>query len=127
MNTRIPNILRFTQRSGRRPAGWRTTLAAVLLACALPPVWGHVVPPEKLHPVAEAYVRASFLLNLNPVVFEQVRPDVQVFAEHLKRTDPAAAANLLGAVDDVMKKATLKPGPEKDVERLPRTEAARKV
>lgn len=37
----------------------------------------HVIPPEELHPVAEAYRRCSFALNLNPVPWELVRKEVE--------------------------------------------------
>ena len=50
----------------------------------------HVIPPEKLHPVAESYRRATFILNLNPVVWEQVDRDVVLIADARRPTLPPA-------------------------------------
>src|SRR4029450_4773233 len=127
MKTKIPQIIQSTVRRPAQPAGWRAAVATAFLLCALTPAFAHVVPPEKLHPIAEAYRRGSLLLNLNPVVFEQVRPDVQILAEHLKQSDPAAAANLLQAADELITKATVKPDPEKGIDRLARAEAASRI
>ena len=53
----------------------------------------HVVPPEELHPAAESYRRAGFILNLNPVVWRQVWPDVRRVGKALEAVNPQAAAN----------------------------------
>jgi cytochrome c peroxidase len=55
----------------------------------------HIIPPEKLHPVAEAYRRVNFLVNLNPIVWEQVEPDIAAIAEHVRTFDAEGAARLL--------------------------------
>lgn len=52
---------------------------------------GHIVPPEKLHPVAESYRRASFVLNLNPVHWKQVWADMERIAKSIVRVDQKAA------------------------------------
>ena len=52
----------------------------------------HIIPPEELHPVAEAYRRCTFALNLNPVPWELVRQDVESI-EHWLRTADADAAD----------------------------------
>ena len=60
---------------------------AVSVACALSfeaLTFGHIIPPESLHPVAEAYRRCTFVLNLNPVAWELVRHDAATLAHMLK-------------------------------------------
>ena len=51
----------------------------------------HIIPPEELHPVAEAYRRCTFALNLNPVPWELVRQDVESIEHWLRTVDPDAA------------------------------------
>ncbi|MCZ6683804.1 MAG: hypothetical protein O7B26_11550, partial [Planctomycetota bacterium] len=52
---------------------------------------GHIIPPEALHPVAEAYRRCTFVLNLNPVPWELVRHDAETIEHWLRKVDPKAA------------------------------------
>ena len=52
---------------------------------------GHIIPPEKLHPVAEAYRRCTFALNLNPVPWALVRTDAESIERSLRKVDQAAA------------------------------------
>ncbi len=52
-------------------------------------VEAHIVPPERLHPVVESYRRMSFLLNLNPVLWNEVRKDNEVIARYIARVTPA--------------------------------------
>ena len=59
-------------------------LAAGLLVMSSRPVSAHIVPPEELHPVAESYRRASFILNLNPVLWPQVWSDLGRIEEALR-------------------------------------------
>jgi len=67
--------------SARAVASLLVLLVAALVCLSLARTsFGHIVPPEKLHPVAEAYRRANFVLRLNPVIWEQVRPDVATIA-----------------------------------------------
>ncbi len=68
---------------------WLPAVVAGLAICGVAP--GHVIPPEKLHPVAESYRRVTFVLNLNPVVWEQVETDVAAIANHWRTVDPSAA------------------------------------
>lgn len=67
--------------------------AGAALLCSLP-LAAHVVPPEKLHPVAESYRRSSFLLTLNPVPWEAVIADAKVIAGGLAEVAPAEASAL---------------------------------
>ena len=103
------------------------TSAAVLgtMLLAAPAAHAHVIPPEKLHPVAEAYRRATFVLNLNPVVWEQVEPDLAAVADYWRGVDPEAAAAWQAKVGGVIAAATR--DADGDVEPIPRAEAARAV
>ena len=51
----------------------------------------HIVPPENLHPVVESYRRMTFLLNLNPVLWEKVQGDFEVIVRHYKTLNARAA------------------------------------
>ncbi len=82
-----PRFRRF--RIGALAAGLGLLLAGVTLP-GMKPARGHVVPPEKLHPAAESYRRAAFLMNLNPVVWGQVWGDMQIIAKSIERVDPEA-------------------------------------
>ncbi len=84
---------------------------------------GHVIPPEKLHPVAESYRRATFVLNLNPVVWEQVRTDVTAIADRWRTVDPRAADTFEQQVREIM--AGAQPGTVGQP--IPRREAAAAV
>ncbi|MCH8967245.1 MAG: cytochrome C, partial [Planctomycetes bacterium] len=67
---------------------------AVSVACALSfeaLTFGHIIPPESLHPVAEAYRRCTFVLNLNPVAWELVRNDAETIEHWLEKVDSEAA------------------------------------
>ncbi|MCH9034985.1 MAG: hypothetical protein IID42_10855, partial [Planctomycetes bacterium] len=63
--------------------GWALSLVSVAVA--------HIIPPEALHPVAEAYRRCTFVLNLNPVRWELVRNDAETIEHWLRKVDPKAA------------------------------------
>ncbi len=43
----------------------------------------HVVPPERLHPIAESYRLMNFVLSLNPIEWERVQTAADVIAERL--------------------------------------------
>ncbi len=51
------------------------------------PAQTHIVPPEQLHPVAKAYRRSKFLMNLNPIVWDQVWGDMQIISRAIERID----------------------------------------
>ena len=63
--------------------GWALSFAGVAVA--------HIIPPESLHPLAEAYRRCTFVLNLNPVRWELVRHDAETIEHWLRKVDPDAA------------------------------------
>lgn len=68
-----------------------------LLTMLAPFARAHIVPPEKFHPVTEAYLRASFFLNLNPVTWRLVRDECRIIANDLRAAaaaDPEAAKAL---------------------------------
>ncbi len=58
-------------------------LATGLFLMSSYPASAHIVPPEELHPVVESYRRASFILNLNPVLWPQVWSDLKHIEEAL--------------------------------------------
>ena len=66
-------------------------LAAGLVLMSFSPVSAHIVPPEELHPVAESYRRAGFILNLNPVLWPQVWSDLKRIEEALKEVNSPGA------------------------------------
>ncbi len=49
----------------------------------------HIIPQENLHPVAEAYRRSAFILNLNPVDWEWVKGDLETVANYWNEFAPA--------------------------------------
>ena len=89
---------------------------AWLTACLIfgaTPTWGHIILPENLHPVAEAYRRARFVLSLNPIVWSQVRKDATQIGDYWRPIDPEAAQAFQADVDRVIAAASVKPtGPE---------------
>ena len=103
----------------------RTTLLATAVALSLAGSGlAHIIPPEDLHPVAEAYRRATFVLNLNPVVWEQVETDVTAIADHWRNINPDAAEEFKAAAEKIMARATGEAGA---AEPLARREAAAAV
>ena len=57
-------------------------IAVLVLGCGI--ALGHIVPPEKLDPLAESYRRMCFLLRLNPVPWEHVARDADVVGRGLR-------------------------------------------
>ena len=101
-------------------------VAAILL---LPPhARAHVVAPEQFHPVVESYRRGMFLLNLNPVQWDEVKSDAERIADGLETISKERAAAYRKAVAAAVAKAT---APVKEGEDAPgpngRKEAARTV
>ncbi len=87
--------------------------------------------------IADAYRRATFVLNLTPAAWDQVRADSAVIATALKPVEAASADALMATVDHVIA-ALAKPMPLPDpdvpnadpddiVDALPPREAARQV
>ena len=66
-------------------------LATGLFLMSSYPASAHIVPPEELHPVAESYRRASFILNLNPVLWPQVWSDMKHIEEALNGVNSPGA------------------------------------
>ena len=64
------------------------TLSA-LLALGQSLAIAHIIPPENLHPVAEAYQRSAFILNLHPVDWERVKGDLETIANYWNEIAPA--------------------------------------
>src|SRR5687767_3304880 len=100
---------------------------AIFLALAAPLGQAHIVPPEKLHPVAENYRRVSFILNVIPVAWDQVDPEIAALAEYWKAIDAPAAERFLHEGRAIIAQATIKPDPEKGIEPMPRRQAASRI
>ncbi|MBI4325680.1 MAG: cytochrome C [Chloroflexi bacterium] len=101
-------------------------VAALLL---LPPqTRAHVVAPEQFHPVVESYRRAMFLLNLNPVLWDEVKTDAERIAIGLETVSTERAAAYRKAVAEAIAVPT---APVKEGEDAPgpdaRQQAARAV
>jgi cytochrome c peroxidase len=101
-------------------------LAAILLVAGQ--ARAHVVPPEQFHPVVESYRRLTFLLNLNPVLWNEVKTDADRVATGLEMISKQRADAYRTAISNAIAKPTAltkhgdePPGP--DVRR----EAARAV
>jgi len=109
----------------RAPASMAALAATLALTTSA--VRGHVIPPENLHPVAESYRRATFVLNLNPVVWGQVKPDVTAIADYWRGVDPEAAAAFEARAARIIAEATVEPDERRGFEPLPRREAAAAV
>ena len=101
-----------------------SAVAIACLAIVVGAAGGHVVPPEKLHQVAESYRRATFILNLNPVNWEQVGLDVAAIADYRRGSDPEAAAKFETDARRLITRATTTGHPAAGDSRLPRREAA---
>jgi len=99
----------------------------LLLALAVSPTRAHIVPPENLHPVAESYRRASFILNVIPIAWDQVDSDLVALANYWREIDAPAADNFLKDARAIIAKATVKSDPEKGIEPMPRRQAAAQV
>ncbi len=104
----------------------RTFLIASL-ALSHGAAFAHIIPPEELHPVAESYRRATFILNLNPVHWESVSADVDAIADHWRATDPDGSREFQTAAHEVIAKATVESDEDRGVEPMARKEAAVQV
>ena len=74
----------------------------------------HIVPPEQFHPVAESYRRMTFLLNLNPVLWDQVNQDAEVIMEELDRVDSQEAEEYRERIDTLIDELTQEDGTVED-------------
>ncbi len=87
-------------RPGRRRRSGILLAALTLAVCA--PAAAHVVPPERLHPVAESYRRLGFLVRLNPVPWAQAESDAARIAEGLSEVAPEEGDRLREAIFGVV-------------------------
>ena len=91
----------------------QATLVALLLSLGMAllywagdrPVQAHIVPPEKLHPVVESYRRMTFLLNLNPVLWEKVREDFRTITRYYRTLDARRAAGAKKELESVLRES----------------------
>jgi cytochrome c peroxidase len=100
----------------------------LLFALAAAPGRAHVVPPEQFHPVVESYRRLTFLLNLNPVLWDEVKMDtdrvatgLELISQQRADTYRDAISNAVAKLSALPKEGEEPPGPES------RREAARVV
>ncbi len=99
-----------------------------LLALAVPLARAHIVPPEQFHPVVESYRRVTFLLNLNPVQWDDVKADADRVAAALETISKQRADTYRAAISNAIAKPTT-PARDGDEPLAPgvRREAARSV
>ncbi len=121
----LPNASRCNRGAGTRRFGSVLVVACTALGIGL--AHGHIIPPENLHPVAEAYRRATFVLNLNPVVWEQIRSDVEQIADYWQTLDGDAATSLRAATEQTIERATVDAEQDGGIEPLTRREASTRV
>ena len=81
----------------------------MLLGSITPIVQAHIVPPEKLHPVAESYRRMNFVLSLNPVSWDIVESDAATIADGLTAVAATEAAAFSAEVRSLLDKHTRPP------------------
>lgn len=84
---------------------WRCKVLLIALLFSVSDAGAHLVPPEQFHPIAEAYRRAKFVLNLDPVVWEQVRVDVTTIGNYWKTFDTSAANAFLAKTNIIIDRA----------------------
>lgn len=96
-------------------------LAALLIATASVAAYAHIVPPERLHPVAESYRLMGFLLGLNPIEWDQIQTASVAIAERLEALDPEAGRSYRAFVAERMARTVRTEGAE------PLTPAERKA
>ena len=85
----------------KRFRGNAAALCMLALALSSLPASAHVVPPETFHPVAESHRRMTFMLNLNPILWETVREDAAVVAAELWKFSEEDAEAYLQGLDDL--------------------------
>ena len=67
----------------------------------------------------------SFILNVIPVAWDQVDPEIVALADYWRAIDAPAADNFLKEARAIIAKATIKPDPEKGIEPMPRRQYLR--
>lgn len=83
--------------------GWSVATLCIEAARA------HIVPAEKLHPVAESYRRMTFLLNLNPIAWDLVHRDARVMIDALTRVEPAEGKSYRHYVATALREGNYRP------------------
>ncbi len=98
MNLSIDELSPNVHSGIRNSSTWLNGRTAVifLVMIFLGQNWSkaHIIPRENLHPVAEAYRRSTFILNLNPVVWETVRKDLNTITKYRNEFSTAGGENL---------------------------------
>lgn len=99
-------------------------LALWLVLAMAPLVQAHVVPPEQFDPVVESYRRMMFLLNLNPVQWEEVKTDADGVATGLETISKQRADSYRATISNAISKCT---PPVKEGEDAPGPEVRRET
>ena len=77
--------------------------------------------------MAESYRRVSFILNVIPVAWDQVDPEIVALADYWRAMDAPAADAFLKATRAIIAGAAINPDPERGMEPMPRRQAAAQV
>lgn len=84
-----------------------------------------IILPENLHPVAESYRRMTFILNLNPVLWKEVRNDANRIAGEFIPLSPLEAETYQTRINELIDKITSRS--EEQVESLDRNKTAQEI
>jgi cytochrome c peroxidase len=100
------------RRRCRRARPWIVASAAgaVLAGVCIGAARAHIVPPEKLHSVAESYRRMTFVLNLNPVAWDVAARDARMMMKAFSVIDPVEGKRYRQAIENALREGDYRPG-----------------
>ncbi len=121
------NLSRYKSTDRRcRIARW--LMVTLSLSLMLQVSSAHIVPPEKLHPVAESHRRLSFVLGLNPILWDVVENDAATIADGLSQVAADEARDYRHNVSQLIATQISQMSDEVETDGVPgRLEAARRV
>ena len=116
----------------RKTKRMRTAVVPVVGAAAIAGLIAlaeaHIIPPEQYHPVAESYRRMTFMLNLNPVLWDRIEQDAAVITDGLATVSAADAEHYRDAVGELLGDVVTDTGyGQVGVDPVLRKETARKI
>ena len=100
-------------------------LALLIFLFAIRGAHADIILPENLHPVAESYRRMSFILNLNPILWEEVRNDANRIASELIPLSSPEGYAYQTKINELIDKITLKS--KEQAESLDRNKTAQEI
>jgi hypothetical protein len=107
--------MKISDARRRKLIGARAAVAALILSAGLLARPGaaraDIVPPEELHPAAESYRRAAFVLNLNPVRWPLIWRDMERIAKSIAEVDAGAAGKFRAEIAAVRQETKGEPMP----------------